>query len=120
VRSDVHICVWRPSPHTLNHAPHYHTGHSLGAALGVLCVLDLLRLSYPVQASINFGQPRAGNREVRRGNGGEVWGCVYVCIDTHLKLCKHVGSVYVYKDRHAYTHMHSSPTTSTVSRKKRT
>ena len=42
-------------------------GHSLGAALAVLCMLDLLSLAYPVRQTITFGQPRVGNKEVREG-----------------------------------------------------
>jgi len=45
-------------------------GHSLGAALAVLCTMDLLSLSYPVQQIISFGQPRVGNKEVREGGKG--------------------------------------------------
>ncbi|GAB5036986.1 lipase family protein [Nannochloropsis oceanica] len=44
-------------------APIWITGHSLGAALAVLCMLDLLALSYPVTQTTTFGQPRVGNKE---------------------------------------------------------
>ncbi|TFJ83572.1 hypothetical protein NSK_004678 [Nannochloropsis salina CCMP1776] len=50
-------------------APVWVTGHSLGAALAVLCMVDLLSLSYPVRAVVNFGQPRVGNQHVRDAGG---------------------------------------------------
>jgi hypothetical protein len=80
-----------PPPYTPSFPPNQQKnnknqkpGHSLGGALGVLCVLDLLHLGYPVQASITFGQPRVGNRAVRNIEGEEeesVGRCcvVFVC-----------------------------------------
>lgn len=38
--------------------------------MAVLCMVDLLSLSYPVRAVVNFGQPRVGNQHVRDAGGG--------------------------------------------------
>jgi predicted lipase len=38
------------------------TGHSLGAALAVLCALDLKHNGYSQVSVINLGQPRVGNQ----------------------------------------------------------
>ena len=37
------------------------TGHSLGAALVHLCVVDLFSMNIPVKKAITFGSPRTGN-----------------------------------------------------------
>lgn len=43
----------------------HYTGHSLGGAISVLCMADLMSLGHNVQRVMTFGQPRVGNDQVR-------------------------------------------------------
>lgn len=44
----------------------YITGHSLGAAMAILCAVELKGLGYNVQKMYTFGQPRVGNADWKK------------------------------------------------------